>query len=90
VFEWDEDKRRENLAKHSVDFTAIDGFDWSRAITREDKRVDYGENRFRTTGRIGERVYARVFTSRNGRVRIISLRKANSWERRRWDAKHEN
>ena len=28
MIELDEAKRQANLAKHGVDFTAIDGFDW--------------------------------------------------------------
>ena len=28
--EWDEAKRRGNLAKHRIDFTAIEDFEWRR------------------------------------------------------------
>lgn len=47
-YEWDEAKRRGNIGKHGIDFTAIRRFRWN--------------------------------------IRIISLRKANLRETRRYDA----
>ena len=45
-YEWDEDKRASNLVKHGVDFAEVEGFGWKGALTREDRRSDYGEVRF--------------------------------------------
>lgn len=80
MFEWDEDKRQANLTKHGVDFTAIAGFDWDTAIVRSDTRSNYGEERLVAYGMIGERLFFCAWTRRAGRVRIISLRKANPRE----------
>jgi uncharacterized DUF497 family protein len=81
MWDGDEAKRQANRAKHGVDFAQIDGFDWATAVTREDTRGDYGERRFISTGLIGDRVHVCIWTIRAGRMRLISLRKANARER---------
>lgn len=80
VFDWDDAKRRQNIAKHGVDFAAIGDFDWSTAVIRPDRRRDYGEARLTATGMIGARLHVAIYNVRHGRLRIISLRKANKRE----------
>ncbi len=48
----------------------------------DDDRKDYGERRRVAYGRIEGRLFVCVFTDREDVRRIISLRKANSRERR--------
>lgn len=79
-YEWDKDKRRRNVTKHKIDFTAIGAFDWAGAIIWLDLRGQYGEMRFRAQGRIGDRLHIVIFTARGARARLISLRKANNKE----------
>lgn len=86
MVEWDEAKRRTNLALHGVDFEALARFDWSAAKTQPDLRHDYGEERFVAVGPIDGRLHVLIYTLRNGETRVISLRKANARERQRWDA----
>lgn len=81
VFDWDDAKRRANMAKHGVDFAAAEGFDWDSATIAPDLRKDYGEQRELALGRIGDRLHAMTFTRRGGAIRIISLRRANPRER---------
>ena len=50
-------------------------------VTSVDIRKDYGEVRKITIGSIGNTVCVVVYTERNGKIRIISARKANSRER---------
>jgi hypothetical protein len=83
-YEWDNKKRERNLATHGVDFTEVNGFDWTEARIRLDVRKDYGELRMIAYGPIGDRLYQLVFTLRAHGVRIISLRKANRREVRRY------
>lgn len=83
-FEWDEAKRRKNLAKHGVDCDLIYGFDWNTAVIRQDIRKDYQEARFQAIAPIGDRIFFMVFTVRGNQIRIISLRKANSKEIQRY------
>lgn len=83
--DWDEQKRRQNLAKHCVDFTAAENFAWAEAVVIEDTRREYGESRFQAFGLIGRRLYSLVYTRRGEVVRVISLRKANARERNRYE-----
>lgn len=85
-FEWDEAKARANLDQHDVSFDDAHQFDWSRAQIFSDDRFDYGEDRAQARGCIDGRLHVLVFTLRNGRMRIISLGKANMRERRRYVA----
>ena len=87
-FEWDEDKRLSNLAKHGVDFRrAVQIFE-SRVLNFPDQRRDYGELRIRCLGEIEGRVYNVVYTWRGSIRRIISARKANAREQRAYYARH--
>src|SRR5215510_14557505 len=45
-----------------------------------DERRDYGEGRYRALGRIGDRLYAVVFTIRPDEFHVISFRRANRRE----------
>jgi uncharacterized protein len=81
---WDEDKRLTNLAKHGVDFADIDLFDWTTAMEIIDNRKDYGEVREGAYGLIGQRLHFVLYTWRDGRMRIIGLRKANKREKAIW------
>ena len=83
-FEWDARKADANLAKHGVSFESVREFDWSQAIIRRDDRRDYGEVRWIALAPIRNRIHVLVFTLRSGRVRVISLRKANRREQNAW------
>jgi uncharacterized DUF497 family protein len=48
-----------------------------------DDRYDYGEVRYRAYGFIDGVAYCLAFTTRNGQVRPISLRRAHAKEMRR-------
>ena len=87
MFEWDEATRKRNLAKHGVDFASIDDMDWANALRITDDRRIYGETRYVALGRIEERLHVCVYTERAGRMRIISLRKANRREEKLYEEK---
>ena len=80
MYEWDEAKRASNRAKHQVDFTAIDRFEWDGAIIEFDDR--YAEPRWTARGFIGDVLYSVVFAERGHNIRIISLRRATGQEAR--------
>ena len=82
-YEWDENKRRRNLEKHGVDFSAVYDFDWNTASSADDRRHD--EPRFVAIGYIDERLHVIVFTERGNSKRIISLCKANPREVKRYE-----
>ena len=79
-YEWDEAKSRANVAERELPFSEIAQFDWDTAVTRQSDR--HGETRWRSTGYIGQILYVVIFTERDNRRRIISLRTASRRERR--------
>jgi uncharacterized protein len=80
-YDWDDNKRAANLAKHGVDFSEAEGFKWQTAIESPDNRIDYGEDRWVALGYIGNCLYILIYTRRCDFIRIISLRRANKRER---------
>jgi uncharacterized protein len=80
-FEWDEAKRQANLAKHGVDFIAAEAlFDGRPTVTFESQRG--AESRWKTTGLVNHRCLTVIWTQREGRIRIISARRARHAEER--------
>lgn len=82
-FEWDERKNEENIRKHGLDLgDAEEVFD-SPMLVRLDDRRDYGEDRWSGIGVAQGRTVVVVFTERDDgeTIRIISLRKALTYER---------
>ena len=81
-FEWDEDKRRANIAKHGFNFTDVGPafVDPLRVVYPVEKR-DLVEQRWVLLGRIEGRVMHVVFTMRRSRIRLISVRVAHEKER---------
>jgi uncharacterized DUF497 family protein len=61
-------------------------FEWDSALIVEDIRKDYGERRFQALGLIEGRLHVLVFTPRAGKTHVISLRKANKREVKRYEA----
>jgi uncharacterized DUF497 family protein len=61
-------------------------FEWDNALIVEDTRTDYGERRFQALGFIDGRLHVLVFTPRAANTHVISLRKANKREVKRYEA----
>jgi uncharacterized DUF497 family protein len=90
-FEWDERKNQSNLVKHGFDFAdAFRIFD-SPMLVEFDDRQDYSEDRWIGMGLLSGRVVVVVYTEPDEEtVRIISLRKALTYERRRYEQYLQN
>ncbi len=88
-FDWDNGKDAANRAKHGVSLAMAARLDWEESTVVPDHRRDYGEERFRLGGLLEGRLHICIFTIREGRIRIISLRKANAREVRRHDKASE-
>lgn len=88
AFEWDEQKRESNLAKQGVDFRDIPALFDGDVLESIDEREDYGETRFYCLGEIESRIYAVAYTWRGGNRRIISARRADEREKRKYYARH--
>lgn len=83
-YEWDEVKRAETLATRGIDFASMESFDWATAVIERDTR-HVQEIRYIATGYIGGRHHRVVYTEWGEIIRIISLRKANAREVRRYE-----
>ena len=86
--EWDEDKCRSNIQKHGLDFDDARKLDWDNATYIEDRRFSYPEPRFWAFALWNGRLYMVAFCRRGKMIRIISFRKANPKEVRRYGAKN--
>ncbi|MBO0905555.1 BrnT family toxin [Jiella sonneratiae] len=89
-YDWNDAKRAGNLAKHGVDFAEVHHFFWDVAIIRPDDRSDYGETRLSATAPLLGRLHVMIYVVRDDTIRIISLRKANKRERRRYEKEMAN
>jgi uncharacterized protein len=82
-FEWDDAKAAQNLANHGVSFEAARlAFDDAFAVARDDRRQNYGEDRYMLLGQ--DHMLVVAYTLRGARVRIISARFAEPREGRRY------
>ncbi len=86
-FEWDEVKRKENLRKHGLDFLDAPTLFSGPILTRLDTRQDYGEPRWIGIGILGSVCAVVAFAERSDgeTIRIISMRKALSHERKAFE-----
>ena len=85
LFEWDHRKAAQNVAKHGVPF------EYAARVFRDAHRLDseddrhYGEQRRLTLGKIEGRLFAVAYTPRGTVLRLISARKANAREQRKYN-----
>lgn len=84
-FEWDPVKNFTNRLNHGFDFEDAAIVFCGVTVTYEDNRKHYGEIRWRLYGVLFDIVVNIVYTIRNDSIRIISMRKANSRERNRYE-----
>ena len=82
LLSWDESKRNANLRKHGYDFADLaPAFDGRFCIVVEDRRWDYGEERFNMLVEFDRRTINITFTPRGERYHLISARPASRDER---------
>lgn len=81
---FDPAKNQQNIAKHGVSLGIAKDLDWASALVWQDDRQGYGETRMSCLALIGTRLYFTAFTDRGETRRIITLRKANAREVRRY------
>ncbi len=79
-FEWDEHKRRSNLAKHGIDFADLASIFADETVTVTDDRFDYEERRFLTIGLLKGTVVTVAHTETDDVIRFISARKGTRYE----------
>jgi uncharacterized DUF497 family protein len=84
-FEWDEDKNSECKKLRGFQFQDITKafLDPYQCIT-PDTRHDYGEERYELLAKLDEILFVVIYTFREDAIRIISARKANEREKKRY------
>jgi len=84
LFEWDENKEKQNIAKHGIRFsTAAKVFNDLHRIEDYDEIHSVSEDRYITVGRVQNNlivIVTVVYTPRNDTIRIISARIATKKE----------
>jgi uncharacterized DUF497 family protein len=87
-FSWDEQKRDWVLAERGIDFLRVTTiFDGRPLLTVPTSRGD--EERFLSIGPIEGRLFAVVWTWRDGAIRIVTARRARHEEEKRYRALYD-
>lgn len=90
-FEWDEEKNRLNIRDHKIGFADVPPLFRGPVLIELDDRFEYGEDRWVAIGLLRNIVIVVVYTERRrDTIRIISARKANRYERRRYEESLRN
>ena len=83
---YDEEKRRRTLIERGIDFARAEEIFSGTEFTWIDDRAEYGETRFNTFGLLDGRLVVLTWTIRDTKRRIISMRKANEREQKRYQS----
>ncbi|PKR87362.1 BrnT family toxin [Pleomorphomonas diazotrophica] len=80
---WTDAKQDTNISKHGFDFADVEEvFDGRFCVTREDRRFDYGEDRYNMLTEYKGHIINVTFTPRDGKHHLISVRLASREERK--------
>jgi uncharacterized DUF497 family protein len=82
--EYDAEKRALTLEMRGLDFEDAAHVFAGATIDVEDDRKDYGELRWLTFGMLNDRLVALVWTPRDDARHVISMRKANDREKKKY------
>ena len=85
-FEFDHAKSESNRAKHGIDFVDVQAL-WADPDLLEIPGRVSDESRYIVIGRLGDKHWSCVITYREGRMRIISARRARPREIRLHEGK---
>ena len=84
-FEFDEQKSRLNKTKHGIDFVEAQVL-WDDVDLLEIPTKTEDEPRSILIGKIGDKHWSAIVTLRQGRTRIISVRRARQEERELYES----
>lgn len=80
---FDPDKNARNIRDRGSSFERANDFGSAKFV--EDLRRDYGERRYMALGRLDGRIHVLVFCEAPEGIRVISFRKANAREVKRYE-----
>lgn len=83
--EYDENKSLKNEFERGLSFSLVADSDFDTAFIEQDLRFNYPEPRFKAIDFIHRRLFVTVFCFRGEKLRVISLRKANPREVKKYE-----
>jgi uncharacterized DUF497 family protein len=83
--EFDPAKNEKNIRERGLSFERVIDFDFGTAKLDEDVRRDYGERRYIALGLLDGRVHMLVYCETEYGLRVISFRRANKREVKRYE-----
>lgn len=81
---FDPRKNERNLRDRGLSFEAAAQFDFGTALVHVDDRQEYGEVRYVALGFLDGRLHVLCFTETPQGIRVVSFRKANDREVKRY------
>jgi len=81
---FDPAKNAWNIQERGLSFERAAEFDFETAIFIIDDRKDYGETRYVAVGYLDRRLHVLCFVETEAGIRVISFRRANAKEGRRY------
>ncbi len=81
---FDPAKNERNVRNRGLSFESAAEFDFEGALYAVDERHDYGEVRYIAVGMLGVRLHVLCFAEIVNGIRVISFRKANAREVKRY------
>lgn len=82
---YDPKKNYRNIVQRGLPFDDAAYFDFETSIQYIDMRHDYGEKRILSIGYMGERLHVLCFVETTTGIRVISFRKANQREVKKYE-----
>jgi uncharacterized DUF497 family protein len=81
---YDPVKNARNIRERGLSFDSATDFVFDTAIYALDERHEYGETRFIAVGMLADRLHVLCFTEEPDGIRVISFRRANAREVKRY------
>jgi uncharacterized DUF497 family protein len=87
-FTCDPNKSRANYFKHGIVLEFAQQLEWAKKLVWADDRLNYNEARMSGLVPLEGKIYAVAYVLRAESTRMISLRKANNREMKRYEKEH--
>jgi len=82
---YDFNKNKRNVEQRGLNFDQVADLDWDNAWIYQDERDEYNEIRFIAYSMLDKRLHFVCFTETKDGIRVISFRKANNREVKRYE-----
>lgn len=86
LIDYDPNKNQRNIRERNLSFELAKHLDWRTAFIWEDARFEYPEQRLSCLAFLDKRLHYLYFTRINSGIRVISFRKANKREIKKYES----